>query len=69
MQRQGDEVHIDTDEARAGSTPHIVRWILGISLTLLVIVYAFTFLIGAEAARDGRESANVTDQVAEPDAS
>ena len=32
MERHGDEIHVATDEARGGSTPHIVRWVLGISL-------------------------------------
>lgn len=31
------EQHIATDNARAGSTPHIVRYVLGISLLLAVI--------------------------------
>ncbi|UZW55826.1 hypothetical protein NUH86_03235 [Sphingobium sp. JS3065] len=32
------EQHIATDKARAGSTPHIVRYVLGISLMLAIIV-------------------------------
>ncbi|MGC4250536.1 MAG: hypothetical protein QM605_03435 [Sphingobium sp.] len=32
------EQHISTEEVRAGSTPHIVRYVLGISLALAVIV-------------------------------
>ncbi|MEJ7933578.1 hypothetical protein WG907_04805 [Sphingobium sp. AN558] len=31
------ELHIPTNDARAGSTPHIVRYVLGISLTLAII--------------------------------
>ncbi|MEA3388619.1 hypothetical protein [Sphingobium sp. CCH11-B1] len=31
------EQHIATDQARAGSTPHVVRYVLGISLALAVI--------------------------------
>ncbi|MEK7343871.1 MAG: hypothetical protein AABZ73_08625 [Pseudomonadota bacterium] len=31
------EQHVSTDEARAGSTPHIVRYVLVISLALAVI--------------------------------
>ena len=31
------EEHVTTDEARAGTTPHIVRYVLGISLALAVI--------------------------------
>ncbi|WP_313805705.1 hypothetical protein [Sphingobium sp.] len=34
----GQERHIATEEARAGSTPHIVRYVLGVSLTLAIIV-------------------------------
>ncbi|MFC3442007.1 hypothetical protein ACFOKF_12590 [Sphingobium rhizovicinum] len=31
------EKHIAADEARAGSTPHIVRYVLGISMVLAII--------------------------------
>lgn len=31
------ETHITTDDARAGATPHIVRYVLGISLVLVII--------------------------------
>jgi hypothetical protein len=33
----GHEEHIATDDARAGSTPHVVRYVLGISLALAII--------------------------------
>jgi len=32
-----EERHIATEDARSGSTPHIVRYILGISLPLVII--------------------------------
>lgn len=32
-----EEKHIATEDARSGSTPHIVRFILGISLPLVII--------------------------------
>lgn len=32
-----EQEHIVTDNARAGTTPHIVRYVLGISLPLVVI--------------------------------
>ena len=31
------EKHVATEDARSGSTPHIVRYILGISLPLVII--------------------------------
>ena len=34
-----DNNHVTRTEARAGSTPHVVRYILGISLALVIIAY------------------------------
>ncbi len=48
MERQGDEVHIETDEVRAGSTPHIVRYVLAISMVLIIIAFAGIFLANAD---------------------
>lgn len=47
MQRHGDEVELDTVEARAGTTPHIVRYVLAISLTLAVIALSIIWISGA----------------------
>jgi len=40
MQKQGEEIHIDQTDARSGSTPHIVRYVLMFSLALVVIAFA-----------------------------
>lgn len=45
MYRTGDEVHLDDDEARGGSTPHIVRYVLITSLVLAVLAMS-TIWIG-----------------------
>jgi hypothetical protein len=37
--------HIDTTSARAGSTPHMTRYILPISLGLVVLVFAALLLL------------------------
>ena len=47
METHGREVHIDSDEARAGSTPHVVRYILGISLALVIVAFAVIVMTGA----------------------
>lgn len=47
MERQGDEVHVHTDEARGGSTPHIVRYVLIISLLLAIGFLSITWITGA----------------------
>jgi hypothetical protein len=38
-------MHIDTDRARAGATPHMTRYILAVSLVLIVAIYAIFLLL------------------------
>jgi hypothetical protein len=47
MERQGNEVHIETDEVRGGSTPHIVRYVLAISLVLAIAALSLIWITGA----------------------
>lgn len=47
MKRIGEELHIDTDEARSGTTPHIVRYVLVISLLLAIIALSAVWITGA----------------------
>ena len=47
MQRNGDEIELQPDEARAGSTPHIVRYVLAISLSLAIIALTIIWISGA----------------------
>lgn len=47
MERHGEEVHVQTDEARGGSTPHIVRWVLGVSLFLAIMLMSAAWMTGA----------------------
>ncbi|MBB3983479.1 hypothetical protein GGR44_003170 [Sphingobium fontiphilum] len=35
-----EERHIATDSARAGSTEHVVRYVLAISLVLVIVMLA-----------------------------
>ena len=51
MERQGDEVHFETDEARGASTPNIVRWVLAISLFAAIALMSVIWITGA-ATRD-----------------
>lgn len=43
MQRQGNEVHLTTEEARGGRTLHIMRFVLAISLLLAVVALALVW--------------------------
>ena len=47
MERQGDEVHLNETEASGASRPHIVRYVLGFSLVLIVIAMSAVWILGA----------------------
>ena len=47
MERQGEETHITTDEARGGNTPHIVRYVLMFSLVLAIGALSAIWITGA----------------------
>jgi hypothetical protein len=47
MERRGDEIHVETDEARGASTPHIVRYVLVISLLLAIGALSAIWITGA----------------------
>ncbi len=49
MERRGDEVHVDADEVRGASTPHIVRYVLLFSLILAIVALSITWMTGALA--------------------
>ena len=66
MQRQGEEVHIDTDEARGGETPHIVRYVLLIGLILAIGALSLIWITGAATSPQGERTGVITNQ-ATPD--
>lgn len=41
---EGD-VHIRTEKARAGTTPHVTRYVLPVSLGLIVLLFAALLLL------------------------
>ncbi|MCJ2186611.1 hypothetical protein [Novosphingobium beihaiensis] len=51
MQRIDDEIHLDGDEARGGSTPHIVRYVLIASLILAILAMSAIWIERALADR------------------
>jgi hypothetical protein len=42
-----EPMHIDAERARAGATPHMTRYILSVSLILIIIIYAIYLLYSA----------------------
>ena len=47
MERQGDEVHVSQEEASGGAQPHVVRYVLGVSLLLVVVLMSAIWIIGS----------------------
>ena len=37
--------HLTTTEARAGSTPHMTRYVLGFGLALVIVIFAVILLV------------------------
>ncbi|WP_423140890.1 hypothetical protein ACOYW6_08455 [Parablastomonas sp. CN1-191] len=62
MDRQGDEVHVDDTEASGGSTPHIVRYVLVISLFLAIAALTLIWVTGALTSDQGSRTGTVTNQ-------
>ena len=40
MAENEEPIHVTTDRARAGSTPHMTRYVLGFGLALVIIAFA-----------------------------
>ncbi len=63
MENRNGEVHVDSDEARGGSTPHIVRYILLISVVLVIVVLSITWITGALSTDELEEEATVSGKI------
>ena len=61
MQREGDETHFETDEARGASSPNIVRWVLGISLFAAIALLSVIWIAGAATQEKGDRYVTVPD--------
>jgi hypothetical protein len=47
MRKIGDHIYLDTQEARGGDTPHIVRYVLMTSLLLAIFAMSAVWILGA----------------------
>jgi hypothetical protein len=44
--RDSGSIHETATEARAGSTPHMTRYVLSIGLFLVIVLFAIIVLVG-----------------------
>jgi hypothetical protein len=65
MQTNGERVHADVDEARAGSTPNIVRWVLTISLLAAIVLLTAIWVIGAWSSDQDTQTVDAQIRAAE----
>lgn len=47
MHKDGDEIHVSEEEATGAVKPHVGRWVLGVSLVLIVIAMTLVWVIPA----------------------
>ncbi len=45
MAENEDTTHLSTDRARAGTTPHMTRYVLGFGLVLVIVAFAAILLL------------------------
>lgn len=45
---QNEEIHVDKEDARAGATPHVVRYVLIASLVLVIVAFTVIYLWGGK---------------------
>ena len=60
MNTQGEEVHFETEKARAAASPNIVRWILAISLLAAIVLLSAIWIFGASTTNPPTESVEAT---------
>lgn len=63
MQREGDEVHVETDDARGGESTGVMRWVLGISLLAAIILLSGIWMFGAWTQDDAESEITAAGKV------
>ncbi|MEW4447335.1 hypothetical protein [Qipengyuania sp. JC766] len=69
MDKQGDEIHVVEEEAAGGSKEGVVRWVLGISLLLAIVLLSLIWIVPALTQGDVEEEMTVSGKMeaASPD--
>ena len=67
MRKEGDEIHIDDNEASAGETSGRMRWVLGIGTVLAIGLLTIIWMTGALTQGDVEEEGTVTGAILSTD--
>ncbi len=63
MHKEGEEIHVETDEVRGGSSSGVVRWVLLIGLVVAIILLSITWMTGAVVSTNDEPAGDVSGQV------
>lgn len=63
MHKEGDEIHVQTDEVRGGSSSGTVRWVLLIGLLIAAGLMSIVWITGAATSPDDETIGDVSGQV------
>lgn len=66
MPSEGEELHIDTEDARAASTPNVVRWVLTISLLAAIVLLTAIWVIGAWSSDQNNQTVSAQIHAQQP---
>ena len=68
MHREGEEIHITTDEARGGETGTGLRYMLGFGLALVIVALSAVWITGAlSSEKHTPQNATTVDRPLAPD--
>ena len=62
MERRGEEIHLEAEEARSGETSNVVRYVLMIALFLAIVALSAIWITGALTTPQGERTGVVTNQ-------
>ena len=62
MERRGDEIHLETEEARSGEMSNVVRYVLVIALVLAIAALSIIWITGAATSPQGDRTGVVSNQ-------
>ncbi|WP_174297995.1 hypothetical protein [Sphingomonas bacterium] len=46
MADENEPIHVNTERARGGSTPGVTRYVLGVSMILVIAIFTFIIIHG-----------------------
>ena len=63
--QKNGEVHIEDDDASAGEKSGHMRWVLGVSLVLVVVLLSAVWMFGAATQGDDEDEVSVSNKINE----